>query len=208
MYVPESFQMPDPRAEGLKLAGEHPFATLVTMAPGGVHVDHVPLLVEWKAGEPRVLGHFSRKNPHAAALAQAGESLAVFHGPHAYISPRWYAEYDVATWNYAVAHVRGRVRLIEDDRGLTAIVGALTARFEAPLGGIGGPLIPEDLKGDGVLGRAIVGFELSELQVEVKMKLNQNRPLADREGAIAGLERTGDPGARQLAALMRRVNGL
>ena len=210
MYAPPPFHMRDGEAEALRLAEENPFATLVTVAADSLYVDHVPLLVEHgRDGLPILVGHFSRKNPHAAALEQAGRTLAVFHGPHGYISPRWYAQYDVPTWNYAVAHVRGAVQMIKDERALVALVGRLTSRFEkavAPGAALGGPLLPDDLKGEGQLTAAIVGFELAQLTYDVKMKLNQNRSEADQRGAREGLEATGDGDARKLATLMKAVN--
>ena len=129
----------------------------------------------------------------------------MFHGPHGYVSPRWYAAYDVPTWNYAVAHVRGTVRMIEDERSLTALLGKLAAHFAGPLGGLSGPLIPEDLREVGALAGAIIGFELRDLEISVKLKASQNRSPDDRRGARQGLERSGDPQALRLAALMRRL---
>ncbi len=209
MYVPDHFRLKDGEPEALRLANENPFATLITVDGADLHVDHVPLLVETgRDDKPLLLGHFSRRNPHAAALGRAGRTLAVFHGPHAYVSPRWYAAYDVPTWNYAVAHLRGTVRLLEDDRSLTALVGRLAARFEAPLGGLAGPLIPDDLKAAGELSAAILGFELFDLEISVKLKLNQNRSPSDQRGARIGLERQGDHGSRAMADLMGRINGV
>lgn len=209
MYKPSAFFTRDPEAESVRLAGAHPFATVVTIAGGETFVDHVPLLVEFgREGRPHVAGHFSRQNPHAAAMGRAGQTLAIFQGPNAYVSPRWYDVYDVPTWNYAVAHMRGAVRLIEDERSLVALVGRLSAHFEQPLGGLAGPLIPQDLRAPGELAAAIVGFELFDLEISVKMKLSQNRSTADQRGVVEGLEAVGDAGSRQTAALMRRINGL
>lgn len=205
MYIPDQFKM-DTAEAGLALAERYPFATLVTRDLHSLHIDHVPLLVSRQSGgQPILAGHLGAKNPHVAALAAVGETFAIFHGPHAYVSPRWYASYDVPTWNYAVLHVRGKVRMIEGDAPLLALLGRMTARFEQPLGGLAGPLVPADLRGEGEIAAAIAGFEVYDLELTGKLKLNQNRSLEDQRGAAAGLERQSDEGSRAVAALMRSV---
>ncbi len=201
MYRPKHF-VPQDRERVLDLIREFPFATLITKADDGslTLVDHVPLILS----EGVLVGHFARANPHVAALRAAGETLAVFHGPHAYVSPRWYREYDVPTWNYAVVHVTGKVRLITDEAGLRGVLGLLVRTFEGATPA--GPLVPEDLAAAGVLERAIVGFEIELGTLEAKMKLSQNREPEDRERVAAQLEMSADSTERAVAGLMRRFS--
>ena len=134
-------------------------------------------------------GHVARANP--VWKAGAGEALAIFLGPHAYVSPSWYpskAETGkaVPTWNYIAVHARGTIQWIQDGDWLRAHVTALSAAHEA---GRENPWAIGDAPAsyvDGLL-RAIVGFELSIAKLEGKWKLSQNRDAADRAGVRDGL---------------------
>jgi transcriptional regulator len=200
MYTPPAFRNADP-AVALELMRSHPFATVIaTGADGAPVVNHLPLLV---AGDTLV-GHMAKRNPQAAALAATPAATAVFHGPHAYISPTWYEVDDVPTWNYAVVHVRGRARLIEDHAELVALLEAATAAFEGDGPGAWKVALPDDLAGDGALARQIVGVELAIERVDCKLKLSQNRSLADRRGVLRGLEERGDAESAALRRALRR----
>jgi len=133
------------------------------------------------------------------ALEAAREIIAIFEGPHAYVSPGWYQNHPaVPTWNYAVVHAHGRARLM-DEAELHALVHELSSQYEA---GREKPWRMGDLPADYVSSMltAIVGFELAVDKLEGKFKLSQNRP-ADRERVIAALDAEGE---HALAALMRQ----
>src|SRR5690348_9777240 len=108
MYVPSLFQENDPERL-LRVMREHPFATLVSPSSDGPVITHVPLLADHAAdGGFRLLGHIAKANPHSALLESGTESIAVFHGPQLYVSPRWYAQPgNVPTWNYISVHATG-----------------------------------------------------------------------------------------------------
>jgi len=126
-----------------------------------------------------------------AQATQAGEALAIFQGPHAYVSPAWYPSKQqhgkaVPTWNYAVVHVRGPLRIVEDPHGLRAIVERLTERHEA---GRPDPWRVADAPPDYIelmLGK-IVGIEMPIVKLVGKWKASQNRSASDRAGVIHGL---------------------
>lgn len=199
VYLPRAFTEDRPPVLDRFIA-EHAFATLVTSRPDGVAVSHVPLL--WDAARRILTGHLARPNPQVAHLAEGAEALAIFHGPHAYVSPRWYRNHPaVPTWNYAVVHAHGRLRRIDDKAALAEIVDALARQFEA---GEAEPWQFEDQPvpfRDGLLG-GIVGFEIAVERLEGKFKLSQNRAAEDRQGVIAGLRRGGRPDDLALADLM------
>jgi transcriptional regulator len=200
LYIPASNEERDP-GQLLALIERHPFATLVTPAPDGLRVSHLPVLARREAGELVIAGHLARANPHGRALAEA-PSTAIFHGPHAYVSPTWYAAAPaVPTWNYAVVHVTGRARVQDDLAATEAHLAELAARFEGHPGGWRAASVPDDFRRDLALG--VVSFELRAERVEGKLKLGQNRSAADREGVIAHLEADGAEAARAVAALMR-----
>jgi predicted FMN-binding regulatory protein PaiB len=121
LYMPPHFRVDD-RAALARFMDENGFATLVSHAAGGLSVSHVPLLVEAEGDALRLLGHVARNNDHWRALEAADEVLAIFHGPHAYVSPTWYAQHpSVPTWNYAVVHAHGKARLMDEARCTTSL---------------------------------------------------------------------------------------
>lgn len=198
-YVPGHFRVED-AATLERFVAENGFATLVSTGPEGLWTSHVPLLVgRGSDGRLRLEGHMARANAHWESLESAAEVLAIFGGPHAYVSPSWYAHHpSVPTWNYAVVHARGKARIVEPE-ALPALLARLTRKYEE---GRPAPWRIEDLPADFTprLLAAIVGFEIAVERLEGKFKLSQNRRPADLEGVIAALEREGQ-GA--LAALMR-----
>lgn len=198
-YVPGHFRVED-AATLERFVAENGFATLVSTGPEGLWTSHVPLLVgRGSDGRLRLEGHMARANAHWESLESAAEVLAIFGGPHAYVSPSWYAHHpSVPTWNYAVVHARGKARIVEPE-SLPALLGRLTRKYEE---GRPAPWRIEDLPADFTPGllAAIVGFEIAVERLEGKFKLSQNRRPADLEGVIAALEGEGQ-GA--LAALMR-----
>ena len=180
------------------------FGLLVSHGEQGLVASHVPFLVERRADQLYLQGHLARPNPQLADLAQSGEALAVFAGPHAYISPRWYASGPaVPTWNYADVHAYGAVRLIDDVEQLRDLVRRLSQRHESDSKM---PWRMEDQPADYMSGmlRGIVGFEICVTRIEVKFKLSQNRPVADRPRIAAALEAGGDVEADGVARLMRQ----
>ena len=83
-------------------------------------------------GRIRLLGHFARANPQFEALQKARHVLAIFQGPHAYVSPTWYAEpsHAVPTWNYAVVHAFGTLEIIEDPVETRRVLEATGVAFD------------------------------------------------------------------------------
>jgi transcriptional regulator len=163
----------------------------------------VPLLLDpARASAGVLLGHMARANPHWRRLEAQPGVLAVFHGPHAYVSPSWYATHpSVPTWNYAVVHVHGNARLIHESRDLEPLVRRLVERHEQPRPQPWSMDLPADYQAGMLQG--IVGFEIEITAITGKFKLSQNRPAADRERVAAALE-SGAPGEQEVAGLMRR----
>jgi len=194
MYRPDAFRLDD-RQTLLAHANAHAFATVMTQRGGALTVSHLPLLVDYERNVLR--GHLARENPQFGDLAAGAEALAIFHGPHAYVSPSVYLEHpSVPTWNYVVVHVRGRSRLV-DEPALRAILDDLVGRFDPT----GWRLdAPEEYVRSAL--DAIAGFEISIEQLEGKWKLSQNRSLAEQKRVAAWLD-AGDESARGVAALMR-----
>jgi transcriptional regulator len=203
MYIPASFRLDDPVAVAA-FVERHDFATLVSHAPEGLLVSHLPVLARSTAAGPVLVGHLARANPHWRAMDGARDAVAIFHGPHGYISPTWYATGPaVPTWNYAVVHAHGRPQARDDADFVRGVVADLTERYERDRRPRwDSSSLPPDFH-EGLL-RAIVGFEMPVMRFEAKLKLSQNRSPEDRQRVIDALEREGAPA---LAALMRRHGG-
>lgn len=199
LYLPAHFRMDDEAAQ-LAFIERHAFATLVSAsAHGELHVSHLPFHLRREPGaRPRLLAHVARANPHWEVLEGAASVLAIFNGPHAYVSPGWYANHpSVPTWNYAVVHAHGRARLL-DEAELHELLFELSATYEAPrekpwrMGELPAPYVDSMMK-------MIVGFEVEVERLEAKFKLSQNRP-AEAPRVIDALEAGGEA---ELARLMR-----
>jgi transcriptional regulator len=202
MYIPETFREPD-AALAFDLIEAHGFAALLSGPAGALSVSHVPLLLERAGpGGARLLGHLARANRHWTEFDGARPALAIFEGPHAYVSPSWYAEQPaVPTWNYAVVHVHGAPRVL-DPQDTREVIRRLVSQYEEARPRPWTRDVAPDWV-DNLLG-AVVGFELPISRVESKFKLGQNRSAADREGMLAGLAAEGDAGAHALAVFTRR----
>jgi transcriptional regulator len=203
MYVPASFNVEDPpQIEAFLRA--HDFATLVSPTAAGLMTTHVPLLPRRGPAGLVLVGHVARANRHWEAMNGASDDLAIFLGPHAYVSPSWYATSPaVPTWNYAAVHAHGRARAIHDPTFTRDVLIELVRRHEGDTGLL--DALPPDYI-ESMLA-AIVAFELPVERLEAKFKLGQNRSVEDRAGTIAGLERDASPEAAALAAFMRRHAG-
>jgi transcriptional regulator len=201
MYIPAHFSVDDEQVAVVLRAGG--LAHLVTPTADGLIATPLPLLYD-EAGQ-RLLGHVARNNPHWQTAA-TGESLAIFAGVQAYVSPSYYPSKiehgrTVPTWNYEVVHVHGRLVVHDDVDWLRAHVTALTDSREADrpnrweVTDAPEPYVAGQL-------RAIVGVELQIARVEGKSKLSQNRSAADQAGVIAGLAASPRADERAVADVM------
>ena len=202
VYLPPLFS--ETRTELLVAHIErHDFGLLVSHGEQGLIASQIPFLVERRDGRLYLQGHLARANPQADDLGPPGEALAIFQGPHAYISPSWYgAGPAVPTWNYATVHAYGEARAIRDAGWLRGLVGRLTERHEAREPA---PWQMRDLPEAYFTSmlEGIVGIEITVSRLEGKFKLSQNRPPADRPRIIAALDQRGDPDSQAVARLMR-----
>jgi transcriptional regulator len=202
MYVPRHFaECQHERLHALIRA--HGFATLVSLLDGELFATHVPLWLDAGRGpHGTLLGHVARSNPHWRGFDGRAPALAIFHGPHAYVSARWFSAPDqVPTWNYEVVHASGAPRVMEDASAVRALLGRLAAQYEEHAAAPWTPAGLPERVADG-LQRAIVAFELPIERLEGKRKLSQNKAPADRAGVVAGLRAAGDPASLAVAAEM------
>ena len=208
MYLPAHFE--ETRPEALHaLLRSHPLGLLVTTdAAGALAANSVPFILDVDSADPTggpgiLRAHVARANPLWREARGDVESLVVFQGPQAYISPGFYpskAEHGkvVPTWNYVMVQARGRLRAIDDAPWLRAFVTRLTERHEAPRAQ---PWAVSDAPADYIetMLRGIVGIELVLTSLVGKWKVSQNRSAADREGVARGLDEFGHADAAALS---------
>ena len=202
MYLPAAFRESD--TEKLhEFIRQHSFALLTSHGERGLVASHLPLLIDSERGRlGTLLGHFAKANEQAADAG--AEALAVFSGPHAYISPTWYETPNtVPTWNYVAIHAYGSLRLIDDKMELARVLDAIVAKYEGsrpqPWPFDAGTEFHQKLL-DG-----IVGFEIEITRLEGKWKLNQNHPVERRQRVIAALNHAGGENNLAMAKLMETV---
>jgi len=194
MYIPPHFEEKDP-AVLRALIGAHPLGAWVTSS---LVVNHIPFLLRGDT----LAGHVARANDVWKNLA--GESVVIFQGPEAYITPSWYASKQehgkvVPTWNYAVVHVHGTPRAIEDPAWLLGFVTELTDTQEA---GRTKPWKVTDAPEEYVRAslKGIIGIEIKIRAMVGKWKASQNRSPADRQGVRSGLREAGQSEAADLVS--------
>ena len=206
MYLPSHFAESDLNVLH-RLMQDHPLSTLVTQTSAGLDVNHIPLILSAGEGEHGVLrGHVARANPVWKDFVATTDALAVFQGADAYISPSWYPTKKengkaVPTWNYAVVHAGGPMRIIDDAEWLRSLVTRLTTHHEAAMAqpwSVGDA--PPDYI-DKMIG-AIVGIEITITTLVGKWKVSQNQPAQNRTGVVDGLLSGAQPNAAAMAALV------
>jgi len=195
MYNPQRYKTTDIN-EAFELMDRNPFATVITVTDGKPFVSHLPLTPKKVGDKIELIGHLARANPHWKSFA-GNQATVIFHGPHTYITPKWYAENDVPTWNYSTVHVSGRIDLIETYDGIVECLKELTAHVERHWPSGWDFFIPDDLS-DEILPKSIVGFKIKIDEINFKKKLSQNRTPADRAGVLRGLETRNDDNSRTI----------
>ena len=203
MYGPHAFRDADIE-ELTAFMRDNAFAMVVSSGDGGAPVaTHVPVAVAHEDRKIVLRGHFAKANPHWRRL-EAGETLVVFTGPHAYVSPRHYdARESVPTWNYRAVHAYGHARITERDGtldGLHALIDEHEVDYREQWDGL------SDRYREGMLG-GVVGFEIVVERLEGVAKLSQNKRLREQERIADALRDSDDQEARATGCEMHRRLG-
>ncbi len=191
MYIPKHFEAPGAAAIR-DLIDNHAFGVLASTQGNRLEISHAPFL---RDGDDRLLCHLARNNPQAA-LIDGRIVAAIFTGPHAYISPTWFADEGVPTWNYAAVHVTGEATVFTEHERLRDLVERLASVYEAAEPA---PWVP---RYDARKLDYIVGVDIRVSDVQAKFKMSQNRSAADRAGVIDALRARGTDRGTSVAAMM------
>lgn len=206
MYIPRRYEEKDTE-KIFEFIRENSFGLLISVKDGIPAGTHIPLLLERNAeGKDILMGHISRANEQKYTLEDGAKVLAVFAGPHAYISPRWYTKMTVPTWNYISVHIYGTVKIVEG-AALHAALSRLVNNYEQHLPQpVTTEEIPEKTYQDNF--RGIVGFEIVIDEIQAAYKVSQNRDEKSYHTVIEELEK-GDEIAKGVAKEMKeREEGL
>lgn len=177
MYIPQHFSVRE-REQALALIDQFGFAQMTSVIDGQMHCTHLAFIRDANT----LYGHLALANPQAKAMLQGTAEVQVcFTGPHGYISPSWYVNAGVPTWNYAAVHVYGVPQVIPEPDRVQALLASLTAYYEQSLPA---PWQPDY---DARQLRAIVAFALPISRLDAKFKMSQNRPAEDRAGVLLAL---------------------
>jgi transcriptional regulator len=200
VYIPDFNRIED-RGVALAFMKANPFAILISSSAEGLAATHLPLLVQEAGDEVILRGHFAKAN-HQWSMIEEKDSLVIFHGPHAYISPSLYEMREsVPTWNYATVHVYGKGTVLNDEAAVRQVLIDLTSRFD-PSYYQQWLTFSEEYRDKMV--RRIVAFEIHPTRVETKFKLGQNRTKTEQDNVIRALKHSEDSNVAGVAALMRQ----
>ncbi|TDE01210.1 FMN-binding negative transcriptional regulator [Flavobacterium sandaracinum] len=187
MYTPEIYKNEN-QEEIKKFLQENSFGILINQSNGKLCATHIPLELEInKEGEDILYGHISKENPQWKGFTDNDQILAVFSGPHSYISSSWYDHENVPTWNYIAVHVYGKIKIIEGE-GVIESLKKLVDKYEQ---NSENPIRIEDLSQKTMLqSRGIVAFEIEITEIQATRKMSQNRDAKNYQTIITALEKT------------------
>lgn len=201
MYTPEIYKNENQEEINTFLL-ENSFGILINQTNGKLTATHIPLELETAENGKNILyGHLSRENPQALALNNNDEVLAVFSGPHSYISSSWYDHENVPTWNYIAVHVYGKIRIIEG-AGVIESLKKLVDKYEK---NSKNPVRVEDLSKKTMMqSRGIIAFEIDISEIQATKKMSQNRDEKNYKNIISELEKTNTKEAIAVATEMKK----
>jgi len=201
MYIPEQYKN-DNEQEIRDFLQKNSFGILVNQTDGKLWATHIPLELDINENGKQVLnGHLSKENPQWKSFASDTQILAIFSGPHSYISASWYDHENVPTWNYIAVHVYGTIKIVEGEalmHGLKKLVDKYESNSENPV------RIEELSKKTMMQTRGIVAFEIEIDDIQAVKKMSQNRDDKNYQNIISELEKTGKPDAEAVAEVMKK----
>lgn len=202
MYVPKYYKV-DNLDEVKDFISANGFATLISQVEGRLWATHIPLMLDTDPqGNSILTGHLSKANKQWKNFNASDEVLAVFIGPHAYISSSWYDHENVPTWNYVAVHVYGRIRIVEGDL-LMDQLSKMVDKYET---GLKNPVNLRTMSKDYLKQeiKGLVGIEIEITEIQAASKLSQNRDEKNYDRILAGLAHKGDRDSMIMAELMKR----
>ena len=195
MFQPRCFEQNDLK-KNLEFISEFPLATLISHSKGQFEVNHIPMIVKNVGQDYFLEGHIAKANSLFKNIKNHAQTMMVFHGPNAYISPNWYPSKKidgkaVPTWNYAVVHVTGIIQFEENHDWIGKHLIALSEINEKK---IGLDWSIQDAPQDYIqtMIKTVVGIKIKVKSIVGQTKMSQNHSVQNRQGVIQGLKHTGN----------------
>ena len=205
MYIPEYFKNKD-LEEVRDFLKQNSFGILITHKDNRSWGTHIPLELEKDPNDKEVLyGHISKANPQWQHFNQSGEMLAIFNGPHSYVSSSWYNHENVPTWNYIAVHIYGKLEVLEEEELLFSIK-KLVDKYEV---NSANPVKVEEMSKNTLKQlKGIIGFKIYIKEIQAAYKLSQNREEEDYHNITKELDQTSNPLSHQTAKVMKQKRKL
>jgi transcriptional regulator len=202
MYLPKHFATADGQ-QTRKLIQDNGFATILSFPKDQpVFINHLPVIFSSVPNEENILiGHMAKMNPQWKHFQENPQATIIINGAHTYVTPTWYKSNDVPTWNYAVAHLHGKMELMQDFDSQISVLKQLSNFYEKPNQNPWKFELPDDLKNEKLLISAIISFKFYIEKIDAKFKMSQNRSDLDRQGVIEGLATRTD----EMSSLVRNM---
>jgi transcriptional regulator len=201
MYIPEIYKNEN-QEEILDFIQKNSFGILVNQSLGIISATHIPLELEIRDNSKQFLvGHISKENPQWHNFEKDNTVLAIFSGPHTYISPSWYDHENVPTWNYVAVHIYGKIKIIEGQKVYDSLK-QLVDKYESK---VDNPTKIEDYSKKTMLQvRGIVAFEIEITNIQAVKKMSQNRDDKNFLNIISELEKTNNSNDLNVANEMKK----
>jgi len=201
MYIPEDYKN-DNLEEVKDFIQKNSFGILINQSEGKLCATHIPLELDTsEEGKDILVGHISKENPQWKGFESSDKILAIFSGPHSYISSSWYDFEGVPTWNYIAVHIYGTVKIIEGEAVLSSLK-KLVDKYEV---NSENPVRVENLsKKTMMMARGIIAFEIEIEEIQAQHKLSQNRDQKNYDAIVLELEKTGNSDAKTIAEEMKK----
>ncbi|MEH1967285.1 FMN-binding negative transcriptional regulator [Nostoc sp.] len=203
MYIPNAFREDDIE-KLVAFMRANSFATLVSILNDVPVASHIPLVVTMQNNVVKLSGHLAKPNPQWQVFG-VGEALAVFTGPHAYISPSLYEKREsVPTWNYIAVHAYGVPQVITlgdspelMDQMIEDMIDTYGSEYKSQWHSL------SDNFREGMMN-GIIGFEMTITRLEGKYKLSQNRSHSDQNNIADALLQSTEPTVHAIGAAMKQ----
>ena len=200
MYIPNHYKNENIK-EVKDFLIKNSFGILLNQNKGRISGTHIPMELNTdKNGKDILSGHISKTNPQWNNFNDKEEVLAIFNGPHSYVSSSWYKKENVPTWNYIAVHIYGTIKIIEGDELLSSLK-KLVDKYES---NSENPVSVENLSEKSLKQiNGIIGFNIHINEIQATYKLSQNRDDSDYHNVIKKLDKTKDSGSMEIAKEMR-----
>lgn len=199
LYIPPIFNVAEQNTI-IEFIRQYGFATLISASNNTIqHISKVPLLLKIIDEQHYLEGHLAISNPHWKFIKLQPQIVAMFDGPHDYVSPTLYTDpiKNVPTWNYSTVIVKGETEIIDSSEWLLKSAMELADKYEKDDSWKN----KVDIDFAKNLSKGIIGLRIKVSGTQVKFKLSQNRDEESRLNVIRNFEVTNPALAREMKKL-------